>query len=107
MFTFETSTESLGIIISGVVLFITHGMVMSIGARYGQIIMAWPPWLRSSLRSGTFDEGLYFNIDIILWHILDQMPSMLSTRCPRKEFLLLPIIVAVGWLVFWDTCYLA
>ena len=33
MFTFETSTESLGIIISGVVLFnVTHGMVMDIEA---------------------------------------------------------------------------
>ena len=53
-------------------------------------------------------KGLYFNIDIILWHILDQMPfsSMLSIRCPRKEFLLLPLIVAVNWLVFWDTWYI-
>lgn len=25
-------------------------------------------------------KGLSFNIDIIFWHILKQMPSMLSTR---------------------------
>ena len=30
-----------------------------------------------------------------------------STRCPRKDILPLPIIVAVGWLIFWDTWYLA
>ena len=52
-------------------------------------------------------KGIYFNINILFWHILDQMPPMLSTRRPRKKFLLLPIIVSVGWLVFWDTWYLA
>ena len=35
--------------------------------------------------------GLYFNIDIILWHILYQMPSMLINGCSRKEFHLLPV----------------
>ena len=30
--------------------------------------------------------GLYFNINIILWHILDPMPSMLITKWSPPQF---------------------
>ena len=46
--------------------------------------------LQAAIGNRKLAKGLYFNIDIILWHILDQMPSMLNTMCLRKEFHLLP-----------------